>query len=361
MDVDGAAHHLGDIHRREDGVFRLGKGNMLRTHPQGDLLALDLPGQKAGRFLRGELDLRAPQFHGVAVPGASQPGVEEVHLRHADEPGHEDVRRVVEHLLGRPHLLDEAVFHDDDPVPQGHGLGLVVGDVDKGGVQLLPELDDLRAHLIAQLCVQVGQGLVHQKHLGLPDDGPPNGHPLLLTAGEGLGLALEELGDVEDLRRLPDLLVDDPLGELAEPQPIGDVVVDGHMGVEGIVLEDHGDIPVLGRSGIDLFPADVELPPGDLLQPRHHAQGGGLAAPGGPYQHDELLVRDLQVEFLDRHHGVVIDLLDVLKAQISHRRHLRLCSLIFSPAAPRGASPRPPPPSPGSWPWRSGRSSGHSG
>ena len=38
-----------------------------------------------------------------------------------------------------------------DPVPQGHGLGLVVGDVDEGGVHLLTQLEDLRAHLISQL------------------------------------------------------------------------------------------------------------------------------------------------------------------------------------------------------------------
>ena len=89
--------------------------------------------------------------------------------------------------------------------------------------------------------------------------------PMALAAGEGLGLALEQLGDIQDLRRLPDLLVDDTLGELPQPQAVGDVVVDRHMGVQGVVLEHHGDVPVLGGHGVDLPAADVDFPVGDLL------------------------------------------------------------------------------------------------
>ena len=36
-------------------------------------------------------------------------GIKKVHLRRADESGHEEVGRVVEHLVGRPHLLDKAL------------------------------------------------------------------------------------------------------------------------------------------------------------------------------------------------------------------------------------------------------------
>ena len=54
----------------------------------------------------------------------------------------------------------------------------------------------LGAHLVAQLGVQVGQGFVHEEHLGLPDDGPADGHTLALAAGESLGLAVQVLGFV---------------------------------------------------------------------------------------------------------------------------------------------------------------------
>ena len=144
---------------------------------------------------------------GVLVAGAGEHGVEEVHLRRADEAGDEEVGRVVEDLLRRADLLHEAVLHDDDAVAEGHGLGLVVRDVDEGGVDPLAELDYLGAHLVAQLGVQVGEGLVHEEDLRLADDGAADGDALPLAAGQGLGLAVQVLGDVEDLGGLADLLV----------------------------------------------------------------------------------------------------------------------------------------------------------
>ena len=86
---------------------------------------------------------------------------------------------MAEHLPRRTYLLDIAVFHNDDPVPQGHGLRLVMGDVDKRGIDPLAELDDLRAHLVTELGIQVTQRLVHEEGLRFPDNGPANGLSLI--------------------------------------------------------------------------------------------------------------------------------------------------------------------------------------
>ena len=80
------------------------------------------------------------------------------------------------------------------------------------------------------------------------------------------------------------------------------------MGIQGIVLEHHGDVAVLGLHIIHQLVADPQLAGGDVLQTRDHPQGGGLAAAGGTHQHDELLVGDLQIELLDRHNALVGDL-----------------------------------------------------
>ena len=306
MDVDGAAHHLRHVHAGEDGVVGGGEDHVLRADPQGDGTALHAAVRQPPALLRGEGNRGPGQGHIVPISLPHQLRVKEVHLGSADESRYKQVGGVDEHLLGGAYLLDVALLHNDDPVPQGHGLGLVVGDVDEGGVDPLAELDDLRAHLVAELGVQVAQGLIHQEYLGIADDGPADGHPLALSAGEGLGLPGQQLRDVQDLRRLPDLLVDDPLGELPQLQAVGDVVIDGHVGIEGVVLEDHGDVPVLGGHVVHQTAADIDLPVSDGLQPRHHPQGGGFSAAGGPHQDDELLVGDLQVEVLDRHHAVVV-------------------------------------------------------
>ena len=80
------------------------------------------------------------------------------------------------------------------------------------------------------------------------------------------------------------------------------------MGVQGVVLEDHGDVPILGLYIVHELVADVQLTIADLLQTGDHAQGGGLAAAGGPDQDDKLLVGNLQVELLHGHDALGRDL-----------------------------------------------------
>ena len=215
---------------------------------------------------------------------------------------------MVEDLLRGAYLLDEAVAHDDDAVAEGHGLGLVVRDVDEGGVYPLAQLDYLRAHLVAELGVEVGEGFVHEEDLRLADDGAADGDTLALAAGEGLRLAVEVLGDVQYLRGLADLLVDGFLVDLLQLEGEGHVLIDGHVGVQSIVLEDHGDVAVLRGHVVHQTVADVQFAVRDLLTARYHAQGGGLAAAGGADEDDELLVLDVDVELLHGDDALVGDL-----------------------------------------------------
>jgi hypothetical protein len=87
-------------------------------------------------------------------------------------------------------LLQQAVLEHGHPVAHGHGLDLVVGDVDGRDAQAALQRGDLRAGLHAQLGVEVGQRLVHEEHLGLAHDRATHRDALPLTAGEGLRLAL---------------------------------------------------------------------------------------------------------------------------------------------------------------------------
>ena len=95
-------------------------------------------------------------------------------------------------------LLDAAGVHDHHAVGERHRFDLVVRDVDRGSADLLVHFLDLGAHLHAQLGVQVGQRLVEQEHLRIAHDRAPHGHALALAAGELLGLALQQLADIED-------------------------------------------------------------------------------------------------------------------------------------------------------------------
>ena len=57
--------------------------------------------------------------------------------------------------------------------------------------------------------------------------------------------------DAKDVGRLPHTLVDFILGKLPHLQPESQIFPDVHVRVEGVVLKDHRDVPILGRDVID--------------------------------------------------------------------------------------------------------------
>ena len=80
------------------------------------------------------------------------------------------------------------------------------------------------------------------------------------------------------------------------------------MGIEGIVLKDHGDVAVFRLHVVHQLIADPQLTCGDLLQACDHTQRGGFAAAGRANQDNKFLVRDLQVELLYGHDAFGRDL-----------------------------------------------------
>ena len=104
--------------------------------------------------------------------------------------------------------------------------------------------------------------------------------------------------DPEDLGGLLDLLFHLVLRHLPKLQRELQILSDGHVRIQGIVLKDHGDIPVLGGHVVDQLVVDVELAPGDVLQSGDHPQRGRLAAARRTDKDNELSVADLQVEIV---------------------------------------------------------------
>ena len=89
---------------------------------------------------------------------------------------------MVVQLQGGTDLLDHPITHDHNLVRHGHGLDLVVGDIDRRGAQTLMQLFDLGAHGDAQLGIEIGQWLIEQKHLRITHNGTSHGHALALAA-----------------------------------------------------------------------------------------------------------------------------------------------------------------------------------
>ncbi|HJA11493.1 MAG TPA: LacI family transcriptional regulator [Candidatus Mediterraneibacter merdipullorum] len=152
-----------------------------------------------------------------------------------------------------PDLLDHAVFHDDDAVRHGHGLHLVVGNVDRGRSDLTVELADFGPHADAEFGVQVGERLVHKEYFGVLDDGASQGDSLALAAGKVLRFAVAVFLKTEDVDGPVHFLFDLVRRHFHILQTVADILFHRHVRVEGVVLEHHGDAAVAWRDFVDFL------------------------------------------------------------------------------------------------------------
>ncbi len=122
------------------------------------------------------------------------------------KPATKRLLRPVIKIERRAHLLDVTVMHDHDLVGHGHGLDLVMGHIDRRGLEALVQFLHLGAHRDAQFGIEVGERLVEQEHLRIAHDGAAHGDALPLAAGKLARIAVEIGRKAENLRRLADAL-----------------------------------------------------------------------------------------------------------------------------------------------------------
>ena len=96
-----------------------------------------------------------------------------------------------------------------------------------------------------------------------------------------------------------------------------EVVANAHVRVEGVALEHHRDVAILGRHIVDDPLADSQRPGSDLFQAGDHPQAGGLAAAGRPDENHELRVADVEIEVVNGD-DVAEALAYVLEGDCSH-------------------------------------------
>ena len=175
------------------------------------------------------------------------------------------------------------------------------------------QLGDLDPHLDPQRGIQVGERLVKQEHLRLLHDGATDGDPLTLTTGERLGLSVQQRLETQDLGGAHHPLVDVLLVHLLELQTEGHVLVDVHVGIEGVGLEHHADVALYRRHVVHVATADGQLTAGDVFQTRDHPQQGGFTAAGRADEDNELPFLDGEVDVAQ---GVLVNSRIVIFANV---------------------------------------------
>ena len=141
-------------------------------------------------------------------------------------------------------LLELPQAHHGDAVAQRHRFDLIVSDVDRGDSDPLVQEPDLGSHLGSQLGVEVRERLVHEEGLWLADERSTHGHSLPLATGKLPRLAIELLVQFEDGRDSRDALLDVGASEVAKLEGEREVLEDGLVRIEGVVLEHHRDVPI---------------------------------------------------------------------------------------------------------------------
>ena len=208
----------------------------------------------------------------------------------------------VHQLPGGAPLHDDPLVHKDGLVGHVPGEGHLVGDDDHGGLLLRQLPDDLQ-HLPGELRVQGGGGLVEAENVRFQGQGPGDGHPLLLAAGELVGVVPLPVRQPHLCQQCPALLLQGPqdllfpgfeagLLPLQQLPGQGDVLQGGVLGkqVEGLKhqpevepLFPHLALPLGGGVGgvKKRLAVDDDLSLVGGLQKVQAPQQGGLAGAGG--------------------------------------------------------------------------------
>src|SRR5580704_176652 len=170
-----------------------------------------------------------------------------------------------------------------------------MGYIDHGRCDFLMEALDLAAHVVPELRVEIGQRLVEQKDPRIAHHRAPDRDALTLAPGELARIALKQATNAQHAGNAGHAVLDLLLGHSTRPQTERNVAEHGHVRIERVVLEHHGDIAVARAHVVDDLAADFDLPSVGVLKPGDGAQKGALATSGWPDQHREFPVRDVEI------------------------------------------------------------------
>src|SRR5664279_5333122 len=114
------------------------------------------------------------------------------------------------------------------------------------------------------------------------------GHPLLLAAGDLVGLAFLETLELEQRHQFGNTAVDLGGHQICAPQPEGDVLPHRKMREQRIVLEHHVDRALMRQHLRDVLAVEQDAAFVRGLEPGQHPQQRGLAAAAGAEQREKL-------------------------------------------------------------------------
>jgi hypothetical protein len=121
----------------------------------------------------------------------------------------------------------------------------IVGDEEDGDADVAADFEDEGAQVGFEGGVEAARRFVEEEDIGLGNEGASDGAALFLAAGELAGVAAGEIGEAEAIEEFGDAAAAFETGEGLRAE--GEVLAQGHVGEEGVVLEDVTAGAALGR------------------------------------------------------------------------------------------------------------------
>lgn len=190
-------------------------------------------------------------------------------------------------------------MQDDHAVGEVHRFLLVVGDKDAGDVSLVMESSDPLAQLNANLRVESSEGLVEQQERWLGCKGPGESDALTLATRELARVAVPKTAELNEIEKLADRRLDFSMWSLLHTQTKGNVLADGHVSEERVMLEDEADLTLLHRGVGRNRTIQDDLSAVRLLEASDDAKNGALAASTRAQKRHELTAGDLERDVVD--------------------------------------------------------------
>ena len=111
-----------------------------------------------------------------------------------------------------------------------------------------------------------------------------------------------------------------PLGRVdaADPEPVLDVPLGGHVGEERVRLEHHSHVALVGWHARHVLAVHEDASSVGPVEAGDEAERRRLAAPGGPQQREELALREREIDPVQRDHLVELAP-QVLQLDVGHQ------------------------------------------
>ena len=202
----------------------------------------------------------------------------------------------VDQLARRALRRDLAAVHDHQPVAQLLGLVHVVRGQDQRHALLL-EPEQPVPHHVPGLRIQAGRRLVQEQDLGLVDQRPGDGEAALHAARQRLDLVIGPLGQLHEVQQPRRALGDDGPRQAEVPAVDQEVLPDGQLHVQGVLLR-HDAEPGPDRRAVGhrVHAQDRQLAPARRRDAADHPHGRGLAGAVRAEEAERLTPPELEID-----------------------------------------------------------------